>query len=93
MCVELKAQLDKILTIQPVDEDSARNLIFKLAAARYDMIGTSEYETLRLKRIFATAEPMETLNAELLKSTVSKIHIQENGAIYMELKNHQLIAR
>lgn len=93
LCVELKAQLDKILTIQPVDEDSASNLIFKLAAARYDMIGTPEYETLRLKRIFATAEPMETLNAELLKSTVSKIHIQENGAICMELKNHQLIAR
>lgn len=92
-CVEFKAHLDKILAIQPVDEDSARDLVFKLAAARYDQIGSAEYETERLKRIFAAAEPMETLDAELLKSTVAAIHIQGNGAICLELKNHQMIAR
>ena len=92
-CVEFKAQLDKILAIQPVDEDSARDLVFKLAAARYDQIGSAEYETERLKRIFAASEPMETLDAELLKSTVAAIHIQGNGAICLELKNHQMIAR
>lgn len=92
-CVEFKAHLDKILAIQPVDEDSARDLVFKLASARYDQIGSAEYETERLKRIFAAAEPMETLDAELLKNTVAAIHIQENGAICLELKNHQMIAR
>ncbi len=92
-CFEFKAQLDKIIAIQPVDEDSARDLVFKLAAARYDQIGSAEYETERLKRIFAAAEPMETLDAEPLKSTVAAIHIQGNGAICLELKNHQMIAR
>lgn len=92
-CCELQSQLDKTMAIYPVDEELARNLILKLAAARYSMIGSLEYETERLQRIFAAAKPMETLDAELLKSTVSSIHLQENGAVCLELKNHQIISR
>ena len=92
-CHARKAQLDKLIGIQPINEDQAHSLIFQLAAARYDMIGSADYETERLKRIFAAAAPMETLDAALLKSTVSAIHILENGAIRLELKNHQMIVR
>ena len=92
-CHARKVQLDKLIGIQPINEDQANSLIFQLAAARYDMIGSADYETERLKRIFAAAAPMETLDAALLKSTVSAIHILENGAIRLELKNHQVIAR
>ena len=35
----------------------------------------------------------EKLNADLLKSTVSSIHLKENGAVCLELKNHQIISR
>ena len=92
-CGELKIQLDKTMAIYPIDEELARSLILKHAAARYSMIGSLEYETERLQRIFAAAKPMETLDAELLKSTVSSIHLQENGAVCLELKNHQIISR
>lgn len=92
-CGELKIQLDKTMAIYPIDEELARSLILKLAAARYRMIGSLEYETERLQQIFAAAKPMETLDAELLKSTVSSIHLQENGAVCLELKNHQIISR
>lgn len=93
LCRELKTKLDKTMSIYPIDEELARDLILNLAAARYNVIGSQEYETERLQRIFATAVPMEKLNADLLKSTVSSIHLKENGAVCLELKNHQIISR
>ena len=92
-CIELESQLERIMAIQPVDEESACDLVFKLAAAKYDKIGSEEYETERLKRIFAAAKPMESLDAELLRKTVAAIHIQENGAVSLKLKNHQIVSR
>lgn len=47
-CCELQSQLDKTMAVYPIDEELARSLILKLAAARYSMIGSLEYETERL---------------------------------------------
>lgn len=45
-----------ILNTQPLDEDAARSLICKLAQEQYDTIGNEEYETVRLRRLFAAFE-------------------------------------
>ena len=76
---------------QPIDEDAAQKLILNIAAARYSAIGNEEYETARLQRVFAQAQPMTQLDAELLQSTVSAIFTTSNGALAIRLKNNQVI--
>ncbi len=89
---KLESELETILETQPIDEESAKQPILQIAAARYESIPSEEYETQRLRRIFAKAEKMEELNAELLKGTVSEIRVTSR-AVTVRLKNNQTIER
>ena len=90
---KLESNLETILNTQPIDEDAAHQLIRQIAAARYAMLSSEEYETRRIRHIFAEAEPLEELDAGLLKSTVCKIELTGSGTISLHLKNHQIIER
>ena len=87
-----QAELDDILNTQPLDEDAARDLICKLAQEQYDDIGNEEYETERLRRLFAAFECTAELNAELLQSTVSAVLVTQQ-AVRLQLKNGQIIGK
>ena len=87
--ITLKSQLDELLDSQPVDESKARPLIFQLAAAQYQGIGNEEFETVRLRDIFARMTPIRELDAGLLKETVAGISKDSNGKIQITLKNGQ----
>ena len=87
-----QAELDDILNTQPLDEDAARILICKLAQEQYDAIGSEEYETERLRRLFAAFECTAELNAELLQSTVSAVLVTQQ-AVRLQLKNGQIIGK
>ena len=87
-----QTELDDILNTQPVDKDAARNLICKLAQEQYDTIGNEEYETVRLRRLFAAFECTAELNAELLQSTVSAVLVTRR-AVRLQLKNGQIIGK
>lgn len=92
-CTEkLESELEVIMESQPIKEDTARQLILQIAAVRYGNIPPDEYETQRLRRIFAKTEQMERLDPELLKSTISEIKIGD-GFIAIRLKNNQIIER
>ena len=69
-----QAELDEVLNTQPLDEDAARSLICKLAQEQYDTIGNEEYETERLRRLFAAFECTAELNAELL---IQRFHLKQ----------------
>ena len=56
---------------QPIDEDSAKVLILRLAAEQYAALGNEEYETNCLRRLFSAFECVAELNADLLKNTVA----------------------
>ena len=84
---------ETLLEHQPIDEEASRNLTRQIAAAQYATIPDEEYETLRLRRVFSQAEPMEELDAALLKSTVSYIRLTYGGIAGIQLKNGQLIER
>lgn len=88
---QLQRELDDVMAQQPIDEDAAQKLILAIAAAQYSAIGNEEYETARLQRVFAQAQPMTQLDAELLQSTVSAIFTTSNGALAIRLKNNQVI--
>ena len=87
-----QAELDEVLNTQPLDEDAARSLICKLAREQYDAIGNEEYETERLRRLFAAFECTAELNAELLQSTVSAVLVTQQ-AVRLQLKNGQIIGK
>ena len=87
-----QAELDEVLNTQPLDEDAARSLICKLAREQYDAIGNEEYETERLRRLFAAFECTAELNAELLQSAVSAVLVTRH-AVRLQLKNGQIIGK
>lgn len=73
--VELQRQLDAVLSCQPIDEDAAQELIRSIASVQYSAIDADEYESIRLRRIFAQHPVMRELDAKLLKTTVSAIRV------------------
>lgn len=77
---------------QPIDEDSAKVLILRLAAEQYAALGNEEYETNRLRRLFSAFECVAELNADLLKSTVSEVLVTRQN-VKLRLKNGQIIER
>jgi hypothetical protein len=89
----LRRELDDVMEQQPIDEDAAKNLIFTIAAAQYSAIGSEEYETERLRRVFTSVDPMKELDADILRSTVSSIQVHGSGEVTIRLKNGQVIDR
>lgn len=88
--VALQRRLNEVMGEQPVDEDTANELIMQLASARYDTIGSEEYETERLRRYFESNSPMTELNAEILRNTVSAVTSHGKKTI-ITVKNGQAI--
>jgi len=88
--IELQRRLNGVMEQQPVDEDAANKLIMQLASARYDAIGSEEYETERLRWYFESKSPMMELDAEILRDTVSAVTAHGKKTI-ITLKNGQAI--
>ena len=89
---ETQEALNDTLAQQPIDEDSAKVLILRLAAEQYAALGNEEYETNRLRRLFSAFECVAELNADLLKSTVSEVLVTRQN-VKLQLKNGQVIER
>ena len=87
-----QVKLDDILNTQPLDENAARSLICKLAQEQYDAIGNEEYETERLRRLFAAFECTAELNAELLQGAVSAVLVTRQ-TVRLQLKNGQIVGK
>ena len=87
-----QTELDDMLNTQPLDEDAARSLICKLAQEQYDDIGNEEYETERLRRLFAAFECTAELSAELPQTTVSAVLVTHQ-TVRLQLKNGQIIGK
>ena len=82
-------ELDEILEQQPIDEEHAKSLILKIAAEQYETLGNEEYETVRLRRLFTTAEKM---TAELLRCAIAEVEVVQ-CQVRLRLKNGQVIER
>ena len=91
-CGKTREELTSALERQPIDEDNARALLLQLAAEQYDAIGSTEYETVRLRRLLTGRKPMTEPDAELLQSAVSKVRVT-NKCVTVTLKNGQTIER
>lgn len=62
----------------------------ELASAQYEEIGSQEYETERLRRLFQRQSPMQNLDAELLRNAVNRIYVH-GKKVKIRLKNGQTV--
>lgn len=75
------------------DEATARAKAISLAAARFDSLGSEDYETMRIQYILARAEQSGGLDTALLRQITSAILIFPTGEVSLELKNGQILKR
>lgn len=87
---ELRSALDHELEQQPINEDASKHLAMELASAQYEEIGSQEYETERLRRLFQRQSPMQSLDAEVLRNAVNRIYVH-GKKIKIRLKNGQVV--
>ena len=87
---ELRQKLAELLEEVPADEDAARKAAMDLATKRLNAIGSEEYETERLRRLFNGQSALESLDADLLSASIRRVSIRNRRAV-VELKNGQII--
>lgn len=86
-----REELNDVLRQLPVDEDRAKSLIVQGTVDAYKSIPTREHEARRLRRLFEQAKPEQTLNAELLRTAVSKITVKNGKLVSITLRSGQII--
>lgn len=75
------------------DEATAKANALALATARFNALGSADYETMRIQYILGQSEPCDGLDTNLLRQVASAILIHPNGAVSLQLKNNQIIER
>lgn len=75
------------------DEATARAKAISLAAARFDTLGSEDYETMRIQYILARTEQNGGLDTALLRQITSAILIFPTGEVSLKLKNGQILKR
>ena len=73
------------------DEAAAKAQAIALASARFDALGSGDYETMRLRHLLGGAEPGEGLDTALLRQVAAAILIHPSGAVGLKLKNGQTL--
>ena len=58
------------------NEVKAREIAIQLASARYDVLGSEEYETLRIRSILSSAAMSDKLDTDLLKSIALEVVVR-----------------
>ena len=73
------------------DEAAAKAQAITLASARFDALGSEDYEAMRLRHLLSRTKPCEGLDSELLRQTASAVLIHPSGAVSLKLKNGQTV--
>ena len=75
------------------NESAATAKALALAAAKFNALGSDDYETMRLQYILENSKPQDRLDTALLRQITSAILIYPSGAVSLKLKNSQVIER
>lgn len=84
-----QGRLTRELEQPEFDEATAKTQVLALASARFNALGSGDYEAMRLRHLLDGAEPCDGLNAVLLRQVASAILIHPSGAVGLKLKNGQ----
>lgn len=73
------------------DETAAKAQVIALASARFDTLGSGDYETMRLRHLLDSAKPCDDLDTALLRQVAAAVLIHPSGAVSLRLKNGQTL--
>lgn len=82
--------LDCELDRAEFDETAAKTQTIALASARFNVLSSGDYETMRLRHLLSSAEQVDGLDTTLLRQIVSAVLIHPSGAVSLKLKNGQI---
>lgn len=86
-------EFKELMADSSFDEPAAKAKALSLAAARFDALGSEDYETMWIQHILAGAEPGGELDTTLLRQITSAILIYSAGEVRLKLKNKQIVER
>ena len=86
-------ELVQVMNAAKFDEAVAKSKALSLAAARFDALGSEDYETMRIQHLLDRAEPSTELDTTLLRQITSAILISPTGEVSLKLKNGQIVKR
>lgn len=89
----LEVELLQALDETEFDETAAKDRAMALASARFDALGSEDYETMRLKYILSNREQDGEFDAGLFFDIASAILIYPSGAVSLKLKNGKIIEK
>lgn len=88
---QLENELFDALNAAQYDEPAAKAKAVALASARFESVGSEDYETIRIQYILRKTEPCGDLDTELLRQIISAVLIHPHGAVSLKLKNGQIL--
>lgn len=88
---DAQARLTDELDKPEFDEGTAKAAALALAAARFDALGSADYEAMRIQYILARAEQADGLDVELLRQITAAVLIHPSGAVSLMLRNGQTL--
>ena len=89
----LEDELLQALDEAEFDEAAAKGRAMALASARFDTLGSEDYETMRLKYILSNREQDGEFDTGLLFDIASAILIYPSGAVSLKLRNGKIIEK
>lgn len=93
MPAQFENEFNLAIQAEEFDEATARAKAISLAAARFNTLGSEDYETMRIQYILAKTEQNGGLDTALLRQITSAILIHPTGEVSLKLKNGQIMKR
>lgn len=87
---EKEAEFRELLDTPDFDEALAEQMALDLAAARFDALGTENYETMRIRYVLENARE-ENAGPGLLEQIAEAVLVHSDGKVGLRLKNRQII--
>lgn len=87
----LEAELRQELDRTEFDEKATKSKVTALASARFDIIGSEDYETMRIKYTLSNRGQDGVFDPDLLIDITTGILIYPSGAVSLKLKNGQIL--
>ena len=81
----------ELLDTPNFDEALAKQMALDLAAARFDALGSKNYEGRRIQYVLANADAGKISSPELLRQIADAVLIGPYGEVSLRLKNRQII--
>ena len=87
---EREAEFRELLDTPDFDEALAEQMALDLAAARFNALGTEDYEAMRTRYILENARE-EDAGPDLLQQIAEAVLVHPDGKVSLRLKNKQII--